>query len=209
MAIARASRAKRSAKAGSLADRGREDFQGHQPIEVFLPGLVDHAHPAPAHQFQDFQLGEQWRQFGGAGRGVGVGKGDRSNLPERPFGGHRRVALVVAQLDLSPSPPSVARVCGSSARRSRQPGQSPCGPSAASGVPHCGQRFSSVIVVSPCFLQKQKGRKVTDRPINTEFRRRFLPDRRPFGRFLPATIDGSGGEAGGPPFSRPLRSFPV
>ena len=41
-----------------LADLRREDFQRHQPVEPLLPGLVDHAHPAPAHQFQDFQVGE-------------------------------------------------------------------------------------------------------------------------------------------------------
>ena len=58
MAIARASRANRSAKAGSWPIFGREDFQRHQPVEPFLPGLVDHAHPAPAHQFQDLQSGK-------------------------------------------------------------------------------------------------------------------------------------------------------
>ena len=51
-----------------LADLRREDFQGHQPVEPFLPGLVDHAHPAAAHQFQNLQVGEMGRQLGRRGR---------------------------------------------------------------------------------------------------------------------------------------------
>ena len=51
-----------------LADLRREDFQRHQPIEPFLPGLVDHAHAAAAHQFQDLQVREMGRQLGGRGR---------------------------------------------------------------------------------------------------------------------------------------------
>jgi hypothetical protein len=36
-----------------LADRRRQDFQRHQPVEPLLPGLVDHAHPAAADEFQN------------------------------------------------------------------------------------------------------------------------------------------------------------
>ncbi len=43
---------------GVLAHRGRQDLQRHQPVKVLLPGLVDHAHPTAAYQFQDLQVGE-------------------------------------------------------------------------------------------------------------------------------------------------------
>ena len=60
-----------------LADLGREDFQRHQPIELFLPGHVDHAHPAAAHQFQNFQVREMGRQ---------LRRGWRWAIGGRPFG---------------------------------------------------------------------------------------------------------------------------
>ena len=73
-------------KGGLAADRRREDFQGHQPIEVFLPGLVDHAHPAPADKLDDFKLGEQRRQFGGRRR-LDSEKGTGPICAERPPAG--------------------------------------------------------------------------------------------------------------------------
>ena len=36
---------------GVMSDLGREDLQGHEPIEPFLPGFVDHAHATAADQF--------------------------------------------------------------------------------------------------------------------------------------------------------------
>ena len=54
-----------------LADPRREDLQRHQPVEPLLPGLVDHAHPAAADQFQDLQVGEKRGQLGRRGRGTG------------------------------------------------------------------------------------------------------------------------------------------
>ena len=50
-------------------DRGREDLQRHEPIEAFLPGLVDHAHPALADELQDLQLRELSGQLFGRWRG--------------------------------------------------------------------------------------------------------------------------------------------
>ncbi len=51
-----------------VADPRREDFQRHQPVEPLLPGLIDHAHAAPAQQFQNLQVGEMGSQLGRRGR---------------------------------------------------------------------------------------------------------------------------------------------
>jgi len=58
-----------------LADLRREDFQGHQAIEPFLPGLIDHAHPAAADEFQNLQVGKTRGQLGRRGRHkIGIGR---------------------------------------------------------------------------------------------------------------------------------------
>ena len=64
-ASARASRANRSAKAGSAADLGRQDLEGDEAVEARLPGLVDRAHAALAEQFQDLKLREVPGEFFG------------------------------------------------------------------------------------------------------------------------------------------------
>ena len=46
-----------------LPDAGRQDLEGDQAVEFLLAGLIDGAHAALADQFQDFQLGEERRQF--------------------------------------------------------------------------------------------------------------------------------------------------
>ncbi len=80
-ASAWASRANRSAKAGSSATSRRQDLQRHQPVQLLLPGLVDDAHAALAEEFQDLQLGKlpaqrfQQRRAEPAGRRLG--RGDR------------------------------------------------------------------------------------------------------------------------------------
>ena len=110
MAIARASRANRSAKAGSLADLRREDFERHQPVEPFLAGLVNHAHAATAYQFQDLQIGEIGRQLGRRGRSIA---------------GCRLARRLAAASAWEASP-----------HCNKQRGQSPCGVWAGRGTPH-------------------------------------------------------------------------
>ena len=53
------------------APLGRQDFEGHQPIELELPGLVHGTHAALADQVQNFQLGKVRSQFGRFGGGEG------------------------------------------------------------------------------------------------------------------------------------------
>ena len=62
MPIAWASRAKRSAKAGSRAISAGGSSTP-RAIQVLLPGLVDHAHSAEADRVRDFQVGEQIGQL--------------------------------------------------------------------------------------------------------------------------------------------------
>ena len=50
-----------------LADLRREDLQRHQPVKPLLPGLVDHAHAAPADQLQDLQVGKWDANSAGVG----------------------------------------------------------------------------------------------------------------------------------------------
>jgi hypothetical protein len=45
--------------AGVLA--GEDHFQGHQPVERDLAGLVNHSHAAAAQNTQDFVAGHSWR----------------------------------------------------------------------------------------------------------------------------------------------------
>ena len=65
-----------------LPDLGREDLQGHEPVEPLLPGLVDHAHAAAAHQFQDLQVGK----CGAKSAGVGGSKSAFRLPPRRQRG---------------------------------------------------------------------------------------------------------------------------
>ena len=67
--MAWASRVKRSAKAGSLADLRGEDFEGDEAVEGFLAGLVDGAHAAAAEECEDVEFGEERGEFG-RGRGA-------------------------------------------------------------------------------------------------------------------------------------------
>ena len=46
---------------------GREDFEGHDAVESFLPRAIDRAHAALAHKFQDFECGN----FGASSSTVG------------------------------------------------------------------------------------------------------------------------------------------
>ena len=98
-----------------LADLRREDLQRHQPVEPLLAGLVDHAHAAPADQFQDLQVGK----MGANSAGVGGTKSAPSAACRPPL-----PAVAV------PNPPL-----------SRQAGHSPRGELAASSAPHAGSGF--------------------------------------------------------------------
>jgi hypothetical protein len=42
---------------------GREKLERDQPIQGFLPGFVNHAHPAPPKTLDDFQLGKMRRDL--------------------------------------------------------------------------------------------------------------------------------------------------
>ena len=52
----------RSANFGSASCLRRQDLQRHQPVQLGLAGLVNHAHAAAAEAFEDFELREVlWR----------------------------------------------------------------------------------------------------------------------------------------------------
>ena len=89
----------------------------HEAVQPPLPGLVDHAHPASADQFQDFQVREERRQLAGVG---GAPAAESGPLGEAPV------------------------VCDSSPRFSRHAGQSPCGASAANS---CATLRASILLV--------------------------------------------------------------
>jgi hypothetical protein len=46
-----------------VADAGRQNFQRHDAIELFLARFVNRAHAAFADEFEDFQLRKQRGQF--------------------------------------------------------------------------------------------------------------------------------------------------
>ena len=72
-------------KRGIPADAGRKNLQGHNAVQLLLPGLIDRAHAALADEFQNFQLGKLRAQLLRFGRDearrlfrrVGVGAGGK------------------------------------------------------------------------------------------------------------------------------------
>ncbi len=53
---------------GIAAPLRRQNFDGHEAVELELPRLVDGAHAALTEQRKDFQLGEVGSQVGRVGR---------------------------------------------------------------------------------------------------------------------------------------------
>ncbi len=188
-----------------LADRGREDLQRHQPVEAFLPGLVDHAHPAAAYQLQDLQVREVRGQFRGRGRQCSRRAGccSRGGLRfQSPFQEARRAE----------SPRHLGRQLGS-----------------APGAPFCRAHGISLPVCFPSSSTSSRGKKrprlqlepwnfhgsgrqcgVTIGSVRGNgFLRQLLLGWRRCGRSPPTTAVGSGGEGGDRPLSRHFRSSSI